>query len=167
MSRSASQEFGHYSNLAWICRSAATSTRIAHYLASRRQRPIQRAFSTTKAACSGDMSPWNVSTLTAVSSDTEPTLVVNLGTAKYVFNAGEGMGRAWLESHHTFRRTKGLFLTGVGFQRCGGIAGMFSRFPPQARRCKSLSAPFAELPCPYVDLLYRGYRANTTIGQGS
>ena len=70
------------------------------------------------------MSSWRISALTTASSDTEPTFVLTFGTAKYIFNASEGMGRAWLQSHHTFRKTRGLFLTGAGTRQCGGIAGM-------------------------------------------
>ena len=57
------------------------------------------------------MSAWNVSVLTNATSDSEPTLVVNFGTAKYIINASEGMGRAWMQSHHGIRKTKGVFLT--------------------------------------------------------
>ncbi len=66
---------------------------------------------------------WNISVLTSASSDTEPALLVNFGTSKYIFNASEAMGRSWLQSHQSFRKMKGMFLTGVGTHRCGGIAG--------------------------------------------
>ncbi|KAI0674372.1 hypothetical protein C8Q78DRAFT_967526 [Trametes maxima] len=70
------------------------------------------------------MHAWNVSVLTDVTCDTEPTLLVDFGVAKYVFNAGEGTGRAWLGSHHSFRKTKALFVTAAGTQRCGGVSGL-------------------------------------------
>ncbi|OJT01744.1 hypothetical protein TRAPUB_7800 [Trametes pubescens] len=69
------------------------------------------------------MHAWNVSVLSEATSDTEPTLLVDFGVAKYVFNAGDGTGRAWLGSHHSFRKTKALFATAAGTQRCGGVSG--------------------------------------------
>ena len=74
------------------------------------------------------MSAWNVSVLTNATSDSEPTLLVNFGTAKYIINASEGMGRAWMQSHHGIRKTKGVFLTAAGTHRCGGVPGM-SQYP--------------------------------------
>ena len=74
------------------------------------------------------MAAWHVSVLTSVSSDTEATLLINFGSAKYIFNASEGMGRAWMQSHHGIRKTKGVFLTAAGTHRCGGVPGM-SQYP--------------------------------------
>ncbi|CDO70624.1 hypothetical protein BN946_scf184748.g22 [Trametes cinnabarina] len=67
------------------------------------------------------MHAWNVSVLSEATSDTEPTLVVAFDTGKYIINASEATGRAWLQSHHSFRRSKGLFLTAAGTHRCGGV----------------------------------------------
>ncbi|KAI0746846.1 hypothetical protein C8Q80DRAFT_801876 [Daedaleopsis nitida] len=77
------------------------------------------------------MASWHVSVLTSASSDTEATLLINFGTAKYIFNASEGMGRAWLQSHHPIRKTKGLFVTAAGTQRCGGVpaSSRYSKLP--------------------------------------
>ncbi|TBU28507.1 hypothetical protein BD311DRAFT_722416 [Dichomitus squalens] len=100
------------------------------------------------------MATWNVSVLTSASSDTEPSLLVNFGTAKYIFNASEGLGRSWLQSHHSFRRLKGLFLTGAGTQRCGGIAGLLML-------CADASVPAMDIVGPYGLMHYlatmRGY----------
>lgn len=110
---------------------------------------------------------WNISVLTSASSDTEPTLLVNFGTAKYIFNASEAMGRSWLQSHHSFRKMKGIFLTGVGTHRCGGIAGTCVSPCSCACQCKGLFCVcmFAEPCCRTV--MYSSYRANTCFGQDS
>ena len=71
------------------------------------------------------MSAWNVSVLSSTTSDTSPTLLVNLGTAKYIINASEGMCRSWMQSHHYIRKTKGLFVTAAGTHRCGGVPGVY------------------------------------------
>ena len=97
------------------------------------------------------MATWNISVLTSASSDTEPSLLVNFGTAKYIFNASEGLGRSWLQSHHSFRKMKGLFLTGAGTHRCGGIAGMCAIFCSSARHRKGLFA-FAYLQSYIIDV---------------
>lgn len=66
---------------------------------------------------------WSASVLSAVSSDTEPSVVITFDSAKYVFNAGENTGRTWLQSRNYWRRTKVLFLTSVGTQRGSGVPG--------------------------------------------
>ena len=71
------------------------------------------------------MHAWNVSVLSETTSDTEPTLLVEFGTGKYVFNASEAVGRSWLASHHSFRKTRALFLTAAGTHRCGGVTGVW------------------------------------------
>ncbi|KAM5533878.1 hypothetical protein V8D89_012418 [Ganoderma adspersum] len=103
---------------------------------------------------------WNISVLTSASSDTEPTLLVNFGTAKYIFNASEAMGRSWLQSHHSFRKMKGIFLTGVGTYRCGGVAGFLML-------CADASVPKLDIVGPYGLTHYlatmRGYTYRPTM----
>ena len=124
-------------NLAWICRRGTHSIQtsiVAHRSSIFRWSHAAHMATRTSQV----VGPWNVSALTSASSDSEPTLVINFGTAKYIFNASEGMGRSWLQSHHTFRKTKAMFLTAAGTHRCGGVAGM-SLFPSlRACRCKRL-----------------------------
>ncbi|OSX63293.1 hypothetical protein POSPLADRAFT_1045665 [Postia placenta MAD-698-R-SB12] len=67
---------------------------------------------------------WSVSVLSTATSDTEPTIVVNFESGKYVFNTGEGTGRSWLQSRRHWRKARGVFLTSVGTQRCSGLAGV-------------------------------------------
>ena len=69
---------------------------------------------------------WSTSVLTTVSSDTEPTIVVQFESAKYIFNAGENTSRSWLQSRHRWKKARGLFLTSVGTQRGSGVPGMSS-----------------------------------------
>ncbi|KAI0088823.1 hypothetical protein BDY19DRAFT_890423 [Irpex rosettiformis] len=67
---------------------------------------------------------WSTSVLSSISSDTEPTVVISFDSGKYVFNAGENTGRAWLSSKASWRKTKGVFLTSVGVQHTGGLPGL-------------------------------------------
>ncbi len=68
---------------------------------------------------------WSTSVLTTVSSDTEPSITVTFDKAKYMFNAGENSGRAFLQSKRNWRKTRGIFFTDVGSQRTGGLPGKF------------------------------------------
>ncbi|KAI0372022.1 hypothetical protein BV20DRAFT_964716 [Pilatotrama ljubarskyi] len=106
------------------------------------------------------MQAWNVSVLTDPTSDTEPTLIVDFGTAKYAFNAGEGAGRAWLGSHHSIRKTKALFVTAAGTQRCGGVPGLLMLYADGA-------VPKLEIFGPYGLMHYlatmRGYTYRPTM----
>ncbi|TCD68735.1 hypothetical protein EIP91_009881 [Steccherinum ochraceum] len=67
---------------------------------------------------------WSASTISAVSSDTEPTVVVQFDAGKYIFNAGENTGRAWLQGRSKWAKAKGIFLTQNGTQRGSGLAGL-------------------------------------------
>ncbi|KAI0826548.1 hypothetical protein BC628DRAFT_239357 [Trametes gibbosa] len=106
------------------------------------------------------MQPWNVSVLSETTSDTEPTLLIDFGVAKYVFNAGESTGRAWLGSHHSFRKTRAFFATAAGWQRCGGFSGLLML-------CADSAIPKLEIFGPY-GLMHslatmRGYTYRTTM----
>ncbi|PCH45067.1 hypothetical protein WOLCODRAFT_155082 [Wolfiporia cocos MD-104 SS10] len=68
---------------------------------------------------------WSTTVLSTATSDTEPTIVVTFDSAKYIFNAGENTGRAWIQSRGNFRKARAIFLTSVGTQRCSGLAGLF------------------------------------------
>ncbi|KAI0710377.1 hypothetical protein C8T65DRAFT_648151 [Cerioporus squamosus] len=102
------------------------------------------------------MSAWNVSVLTGATSDTEPTLLVNFGTAKYIFNASEGMGRAWLQSHHSVKKTKGLFVTAAGTHRCGGVTGLLML-------CADAAVPAIDIVGPYGLMHYLATTRNYTF----
>lgn len=54
-------------------------------------------------------------------------MVIAFDSAKYLFNAGENVGRVWLQGRQHWRKTKGIFLTSVGTQRCSGLPGPWSR----------------------------------------
>ena len=66
---------------------------------------------------------WSTSVISALSSDTEPTIIVTFENAKYIFNVGENTGRAWMQSRAHWRRMKALFFTQVGTQRMSGMPG--------------------------------------------
>lgn len=68
---------------------------------------------------------WSAFVLTSISSDTDPTIILNFDTAKYIFNVGENTNRAFLQSRYNWKRTKALFLTQLGTQRAGGLPGPF------------------------------------------
>ncbi|OCH93318.1 hypothetical protein OBBRIDRAFT_790349 [Obba rivulosa] len=71
---------------------------------------------------------WSASVLSTVSSDTEPTLVINFDTAKYIFNVGENTSRSWLQARRNWRKARGIFLTSVGTKRCTGLPGLLMFF---------------------------------------
>lgn len=66
---------------------------------------------------------WSANALSALTSDTEPTIVLEFESAKYIFNVGENTMRAFVQSRQNFKKTRGLFMTSVGSQRAGGLAG--------------------------------------------
>lgn len=66
---------------------------------------------------------WSANALSTVTSDTEPTIVLEFDNAKYIFNVGENTVRTFVQSKQNFKKTKGLFMTSVGSQRAGGLAG--------------------------------------------
>ena len=61
--------------------------------------------------------------ISALSSDTEPSIIITFDDAKYTFNAGENTGRAWMQSKVYWKRMKALFFTQVGTQRMSGMPG--------------------------------------------
>ena len=61
--------------------------------------------------------------LSTVSSDTEPTLLITVNNSKYIFNAGENTGRAFMEYKRGWKNTRAVFLTSVGTQRTSGLPG--------------------------------------------
>ncbi|KII91109.1 hypothetical protein PLICRDRAFT_37799 [Plicaturopsis crispa FD-325 SS-3] len=67
---------------------------------------------------------WNASVLSSFTSDTDPTIVITFGSGKYIFNAGEATGRAFLQSRRNWKKTKGVFLTAIGPERAGGLPGL-------------------------------------------
>jgi hypothetical protein len=66
---------------------------------------------------------WSANVLSTVTSDTEPTIIVEFHAAKYIFNVGENTNRAFIQNRSNWRRTRGLFLTSVCAQRAGGLTG--------------------------------------------
>ncbi|KAG7445158.1 uncharacterized protein BT62DRAFT_951536 [Guyanagaster necrorhizus] len=71
---------------------------------------------------------WSTSVLTTVTSDTEPAIIITFDRAKYLFNAGENSGRAFLQSKRNWRKTRGVFFTDVSSQRIGGLPGLLMTF---------------------------------------
>lgn len=66
---------------------------------------------------------WSASVVSTVTSDTEPTIVIEFDTGKYIFNVGENTNRAFIQNRPNWKKTRGLFLTSIGTQRAGGLAG--------------------------------------------
>lgn len=66
---------------------------------------------------------WSANVLSTVTSDTEPTIVIEFDNAKYIFNVGENTNRAFIQNKLNWKKTRGLFLTSVGTQRASGLAG--------------------------------------------
>lgn len=66
---------------------------------------------------------WSVEGITVATSDTEPSILVTFDEAKYLFNAGENLSRAWLQSPRGWRNTRTIFLTSTSSHRAGGIPG--------------------------------------------
>lgn len=93
---------------------------LEHLMLVQSLRFIQRRTFTHRPAMN-----WSAFVLTSISSDTEPTIVLNFDTAKYIFNVGENTNRAFLQSRHNWKKTKAFFLTQLGTQRTGGLPGPF------------------------------------------
>jgi hypothetical protein len=66
---------------------------------------------------------WSANVLSTVTSDTEPTIIIEFDTAKYIFNVGENTNRAFIQNRPNWKKTRGLFLTSVGAQRSSGLSG--------------------------------------------
>ncbi|KAJ7813157.1 hypothetical protein B0H14DRAFT_3751159 [Mycena olivaceomarginata] len=67
---------------------------------------------------------WTASVVTSATTDTEPSLVVSFDNAKYIFNLPENSNRAFTQKKAHRKSTRAFFLTQVGAQRAGGVAGM-------------------------------------------
>ncbi|KAH8083328.1 hypothetical protein BXZ70DRAFT_1073609 [Cristinia sonorae] len=67
---------------------------------------------------------WSATTISTLSADSEPTVVVQFESGKYIFNAGENTGRSWLQSRNKWSKTKAIFLTQNGTQRGAGLPGL-------------------------------------------
>lgn len=68
---------------------------------------------------------WSASVLSALSADSQPSLMISFDDAKYMFNAGEGTVRSHTHCESNRRKMKALFLTQLSLERAGGIAGEF------------------------------------------
>ncbi|KAJ2930031.1 hypothetical protein H1R20_g7064, partial [Candolleomyces eurysporus] len=67
---------------------------------------------------------WSASVLSALSADSQPSLMISFDDAKYMFNAGEGTVRSQTHSESNRRRIKALFLSQLSLERAGGIPGL-------------------------------------------
>ncbi|KAG1792699.1 uncharacterized protein HD556DRAFT_1293433 [Suillus plorans] len=84
---------------------------------------------------------WNASVLSAVSSDTEPTVVIAFDSAKYIFNVGENTTRAFLQSRRNWKKTRGVFLTSIGTQRASGLPGLLMTFADSGLTSLNIAGP--------------------------
>ncbi|KAF9525128.1 hypothetical protein CPB83DRAFT_860056 [Crepidotus variabilis] len=67
---------------------------------------------------------WSSTVHTTISTDTEPSIIVTFADAKYIFNASENTGRAFLQSNRNWRKTKGLFFTQARVEKTSGLCGL-------------------------------------------
>jgi|SRR6266545_6654202 len=70
-----------------------------------------------------DMS-WSSTVHTALSTDTEPCIIVTFDNAKYIFNASENTGRMFRQSNRNWRKTKALFFTQATVEKTSGLTGV-------------------------------------------
>lgn len=66
---------------------------------------------------------WSANVLTTVTSDTEPTVIVEFDSGKYIFNVGDNTNRAFMQNAFNWKKTRGIFLSSVGAQRASGLSG--------------------------------------------
>ncbi|TFK29593.1 hypothetical protein FA15DRAFT_752407 [Coprinopsis marcescibilis] len=78
-----------------------------------------------KAASSSAVMNWSASVLSASSSDSEPAFMITFDNAKYMFNAPENLIRSFTHAECNRKKLQGVFLTGIGSARAGGLAGLF------------------------------------------
>lgn len=83
---------------------------------------LRRSFHTSPSAKELIMN-WSANVLSTVTSDTEPTIIIEFEGAKYIFNVGENTNRAFIQNRPNWKKTRGLFLTSVGAQRASGLSG--------------------------------------------
>ncbi|KAJ7035559.1 hypothetical protein C8F04DRAFT_1037200 [Mycena alexandri] len=67
---------------------------------------------------------WTASVVTSATTDTEPSIILSFNSAKYIFNVAENSNRAFTQKKAHRKSTRAFFLTQVGAQRSGGLAGM-------------------------------------------
>ena len=66
---------------------------------------------------------WSTEVVSALSSDTEPAILVVFNDHKYMFNTSENTMRSFLQSGRLWRRTKCLFFTQSRVEKIGGLPG--------------------------------------------
>ena len=69
---------------------------------------------------------WSTSVLTPLSSDTEPSVVITFSDAKYIFNAGENLGRSALQTSRNWKKARSIFLTQAKIDKISGLGGEHS-----------------------------------------
>ncbi|KIM85847.1 hypothetical protein PILCRDRAFT_817088 [Piloderma croceum F 1598] len=84
---------------------------------------------------------WSANVLSTVTSDTEPTIIIEFVNAKYIFNVGENTNRAFLQNRPNWKKTKGLFLTSVGAQRASGLSGFLMTLADSSSRKVDIIGP--------------------------
>ncbi|KIM44447.1 hypothetical protein M413DRAFT_431468 [Hebeloma cylindrosporum] len=67
---------------------------------------------------------WSTSVLTALSSDTEPSIVVTFNNARYQFNTSENTTRSFVQTQQNWRRTRALFFTQARVEKMSGLPGL-------------------------------------------
>lgn len=81
---------------------------------------LRRSFHTSKVR--HDMN-WSANVLSTVTSDTEPTIIIEFDSGKYIFNVGDNTNRVFTQSTLNWKKTRGIFLTSVGTDRASGLSG--------------------------------------------
>ena len=67
---------------------------------------------------------WSLQVISSHSADSHPSLMLVFDSAKYLFNAGEGMQRAIMEHGSKLTKLKAIFVSRLAWDRVGGVPGV-------------------------------------------
>lgn len=87
----------------------------------------RRAFSTRapeRTRILTKMPLWSASCISAVSADTQMSILVECEAWSYMFNCGEGTTRSMHQIRGGYRKLRGIFVTGVDSERSSGLPGL-------------------------------------------
>ena len=66
---------------------------------------------------------WSAYTVSPLTADTSPSLVLTFSNKWYLFHCGEGTTRALTASGVPFKRISAIFCSGADFASAGGLPG--------------------------------------------
>ncbi|KAH9924164.1 uncharacterized protein B0H18DRAFT_1012649 [Fomitopsis serialis] len=88
--------------------------------------------SATRQSFGATQMNWSATVLTSATSDTDPSVLVTFNDAKYLFNAGESLTRAWAHGNRGWKKISAVFVTSATSQRANGLPVAFC---PCSARC--------------------------------